>query len=287
MKQLVVGLDGSSDSRRALRWAAAVAERAKVPLSVVQAWSYPSLAVIPGWTELVAPAEMDDRTVDEIRAVVVDELGDVPPFVDVAALRGPAADAILRVAQPDAVLVLGGRGFGGFAGLLLGSVSRECIEYAPCPVVIARDDQSPVEGGVIMVGTDGSENSARALAWAGEFGGLTGAAVVAVYAWETSSSEVNPRLHQRLRAEAQATVDTWIADGAHSAASIQAEGEARKTLVELTARDVPRRVVPLSTFAFSDTRGRCDPAVLVEATAHASLARRRDRREGGAGEPEV
>jgi nucleotide-binding universal stress UspA family protein len=244
MKQLVVGLDGSSDSRRALRWAAAVAERAKVPLSVVQAWSYPSLAVIPGWTELVAPAEMDDRTVDEIRAVVADELGDLPPFVDVAALRGPAADAILRVAQPDAVLVLGSRGLGGFAGLLLGSVSRECIEYAPCPVVIARDDQSPVEGGgVIMVGKDGSENSARALAWAGEFGELTGAAVVAVYAWETSSSEVNPRLHQRLRSEAQATVDTWIADGAHSAASIQAEGEARKTLVELTGRMDAKLVV--------------------------------------------
>src|SRR3974390_3402824 len=90
MKELVVGLDGSRDSRRALRWGAAVADRAGVPLRAVEAWSYPALTVVPGWSELVSPSEMDDRTVDGIRAEVASVLGEVPGFVIVEALRGPS-----------------------------------------------------------------------------------------------------------------------------------------------------------------------------------------------------
>jgi nucleotide-binding universal stress UspA family protein len=89
MKELVVGLDGSRDSRRALRWAAALAERAGVPLRAVEAWSYPPLTVVPGWSELVSPAEMDDRTVEGLRAVLASVLDEVPVFVTAEALRGP------------------------------------------------------------------------------------------------------------------------------------------------------------------------------------------------------
>jgi nucleotide-binding universal stress UspA family protein len=237
MKELVVGLDGSADSRRALRWAAAVADRAAVPLRAVEAWSYPPLTAERGWSDVITPSHMDGRTVDDIRAVVSDVLGEVPDFVTAEALRGPAAGAILRVVGPDSVLVLGSRGRGGFAGLLLGSVSRECIEHAPCPVVIPRDDEPPTAGdSVILVGKDGSENSVRALDWAGSIGELTGAAVVAVYVWQTTSSEVKPQLHRRLRAEARGTVEAWIAEGSHRAESVEAEGEPRTKLVELCER---------------------------------------------------
>ena len=244
MKELVVGLDGSPDSRRALRWAAALAERAAIPLRAVEAWSYPPLTVVPGWSEVVSHSEMDERTVDEIRGVVATELGDVPGFVSAEALRGPAARAILRTVGPDSVLVLGSRGRGGFAGLLLGSVSRECIEHAPCPVVIARDDELPTAGdSVILVGKDGSENGVRAMEWAGAIGVLTGAAVVAVHIWQTTSSEVRPKLHQRLRAEARASVEGWIAEGSHRAESVEAEGEPRTKLVELSERMDAKLVV--------------------------------------------
>src|SRR5262249_18553413 len=139
---------------------------------------------------------------DEVASV----LGEVPEFVTPEARRGPAARAILRAVSPDSVLVLGSRGRGGFAGLLLGSVSRECIEHANCPVVIARDDDPPTAGdSVILVGKDGSENSARALEWAGTMGKLTGTAVVALYVWQPTSAEVKPQLHRRLRAEARST----------------------------------------------------------------------------------
>src|SRR5262245_6662690 len=155
MKELVVGVDGSQGSRTALRWAAAVSKRAGVKLRVVQAWIYPQLTIVPGWSNLINPDEMDEHTADSIRDIVSSELGGIPKNVRIEALRGPAAGAILKTLDPDSVLVVGSRGRGGFAGLLLGSVSRECIEHAPCPVVIARNDELAVKGeSVILVGKD-------------------------------------------------------------------------------------------------------------------------------------
>jgi nucleotide-binding universal stress UspA family protein len=74
-------------------------------------------------------------------------------------------------------------------------------------------------------------------------GQITGAPVVAVYVWQTASSEVRPKLHQRLRAEARATVERWIADGTHEAESLEAEGEPRTTLAELAKRMDAKLVV--------------------------------------------
>jgi nucleotide-binding universal stress UspA family protein len=232
--ELVVGLDGSDESCLALRWAVAVAELAKVRVRAVEAWSYPSLAVLPFWPAPSSPEEMDNRTVEDLREVVGKVLGDIPPFVTFEALRGPAAAAILQTLAPDSVLVLGTRGRGGFAGLLLGSTSRECIEYSPCPVVVVRHDHPPVNNdAVILVGKDGTDNAARALDWATSIATLTGAAVVALYAWEAGVSEVNPRLHRRLRAEAKSSVESWIADRGAEAASVEVEGDPRAKLVEL------------------------------------------------------
>jgi nucleotide-binding universal stress UspA family protein len=237
MDEFVVGLDGSEESELALRWAVDVASLANVPVRAVEAWTYPKLSVVPGTAPLVSPAEMDERTAEDIRDLVTKVLGVVPRSLSIEALRGPAAAAILQTLTADNVLVLGSRGRGGFAGLLLGSVSRECIEYAPCPVVIVRHDRPPVDrDGVILVGKDGSDGAARALDWAITLGQMTGARVAAAYAWEAGVSEVNPRLHKRLRAEAQSSVEGWVAGGGTEVGSIEVEGEARAKLVELAGR---------------------------------------------------
>jgi nucleotide-binding universal stress UspA family protein len=237
MHEIVVGLDGSDESGLALRWAVAVAQLANLPVRAVEAWTYPKLSVVPGRPPLLPAAEMDQRTAEDIRDVVTKVLGKIPSTVSVEALRGPAAAAILQTLTPDSVLVLGTRGRGGFSGLLLGSVSRECLEYAPCPVVIVRHDRPPVDSdGVILVGKDGSDGAARALDWAVTFGQMTGARVAAVYAWEAGVSEVNPRLHQRLRAEAKSSVEGWTAGSGTELGSIEVEGEARAKLVELAER---------------------------------------------------
>jgi nucleotide-binding universal stress UspA family protein len=237
MDEFVVGLDGSDESALALRWAAAVAELANAPVRAVEAWMYPKLSVVPGVAPLVSPAEMDERTAEDVRDLVTKVLGAVPPFTSIEALRGPAAAAILQTLTPDSVLVLGTRGRGGFTGLLLGSVSRESIEYAPCPVVIVRHDRAPVDrDSVILVGKDGSEGAGRALDWAVALGQMTGARVAGVYAWEAAASEVNPRLHRRLRAEARTSVEGWTAESGAEVGSIEVEGEPRAKLVELAER---------------------------------------------------
>jgi nucleotide-binding universal stress UspA family protein len=168
MNEFVIGVDGSDDSRLALKWGASMAKRANLPLRALQAWSYPALlTVMPIMPSMESREEMDAKTLSDVRAVVDETLGELPAFVSVDALRGPPAQAILETLTPDSVLCLGSRGLGGFKGMLLGSVSRTSIEYAICPVVIARGGEVPDGGaGLFLVGMDGSEGSIVALDWA-------------------------------------------------------------------------------------------------------------------------
>jgi nucleotide-binding universal stress UspA family protein len=236
VKELVVGVDGSKESRAALRWAASVAEAAGVPLRIVASWTHPGASAFPG-AEALAPAEqMDQATTDEVTACVEEELGAVPAFGTIEALRGPAAAAIVQGVSPDSTLVLGSRGRGGFAGLLLGSVSRECLEYAPCAVVIVRHEQALGEGqGPILVGKDGSPNAERALDWALALHGAVGGQLGAVYVWQANVSEVRPRLHERLRAGARAKVESWVEEEDHVHA-LEVEGDPRAELVDVATK---------------------------------------------------
>jgi nucleotide-binding universal stress UspA family protein len=233
MQEVVVGIDGSDQSRLALAWAAGLAELTGTRLRVLQAWSYPRLAIIPGGPEPGSRDEMDAQTMTELMGTVESAVGNAPPGMRPEVLRGPATSAILDAVGPESVLVLGTRGRGGFKGMLLGSVSRACIEYAPCPVVIARDRRPPIDG-LILVGEDGSEGGLEALRWAASLAGLAGARVAAVHAWQAQSSEVSPRLHARLRAGAQSSIKRWVSEAGATADAIAVEGDPRDKLVELS-----------------------------------------------------
>jgi nucleotide-binding universal stress UspA family protein len=155
--------------------------------------------------------------------------------------------------RPDDVLVLASRGRGGFAALLLGSVSRECIEYAPCPVVIVRHAQTPGDtSGPIIVGEDGSRNSASALEWALALRSHVGGAVVAVYAWTTQMSEVRPGLRERLRSEAHDRVTSRVAD--RNVSGVEVEGEPRTELVD-TAKSMHASMLVVGRRGQSRLRG--------------------------------
>lgn len=186
MGEIVIGVDGSASSRAALRWAMGVAEARGATTRVVSSWRYPASAGTPaGPTGLPTAEEMDRTTGDDIRAVLVDELGATADQVRVDVRRGSAAGALLTSAGAADVdmLVLGARGLGGFDGLLLGSVTQQCVEHSPCPVVVLRGGEAPQPaGGRIVIGLDSSDGSAKALDWAIDFARDTGSEIVAVNA---------------------------------------------------------------------------------------------------------
>jgi nucleotide-binding universal stress UspA family protein len=226
MNEFVVGVDGSDHSQMALRWAAAAADAVGVPVRAVQSWIHPRSAVLP-----VAPAP-----------VSADDVGS-PDGVTASVLRGPPAGALLQTVTPDSVLVLGSRGLGGFGGLLLGSVSQECVEYASCPVVVVRTDRIVGEGDVILVGKDGSEGAQGALAWAHALAGATGAGVRAVHAWRATVSERPPRVGERLRSEAADAVRGWTQEVGDEIESDEVEGDPRDVLVTAAERSAPALTV--------------------------------------------
>lgn len=138
---IVVGLDGSPQSRQALRWAAEMARLLDAPINVVTAWQYPTTygyaAPLTDWNP-----EDDGRQVQE--EAIAGVFGDEPPE-DLARILQPggAAAVLLEASRTALMLVVGSRGHGGFAGLLLGSVSATVAEHASCPVLIVHGDQPP------------------------------------------------------------------------------------------------------------------------------------------------
>ena len=136
MKRIVVGVDGSEASGAALTWAVEEARLRDAEVDAVHVWS-PLTALAGGF----APAPAYGR--DELAAArtTLDRACDaVEPGVTINRLveEGPVAPCLLETARGADLLVLGSRGWGGFAGLMLGSVSQQCAQHAPCPVVIVR-----------------------------------------------------------------------------------------------------------------------------------------------------
>jgi len=137
MGVIVVGVDGSNSSRQALRWAAHQAEVTGAVLDVVMTWEpLNPEAWVPHDATQQDPLALTRRAVE---AIVHEVLGAVPPVeVRARAVEGPAAKTLLAEAEQAELLVLGNRGLGGFAGLVLGSVSMQCTAHAPCPVVVVH-----------------------------------------------------------------------------------------------------------------------------------------------------
>lgn len=136
MSKVVVGVDGSEASRAAVRWAAAEAALRGVPLVAVEAWEFSPLifaADVP-----VALDELRSTVEEHLSGVVRDEVGEPgPETVERVVEEAPVPALLGQVAAGD-LLVVGSRGRGGFTGLLLGSVSQQVAQHAPCPVAIVN-----------------------------------------------------------------------------------------------------------------------------------------------------
>ena len=142
MGEIVVGVDGSAASAAALRWALAEARLRGLRLVAIHAFATPmvsttSQALHLMETDFAAYRAAGAETLERSLADAAADSADVD--VERRVVEGPPAPALLDAADEADLLVVGSRGHGGFAGLLLGSVSEQCAHHSPCPVVIVRE----------------------------------------------------------------------------------------------------------------------------------------------------
>ncbi|BCB89771.1 universal stress protein [Phytohabitans suffuscus] len=171
---VVVGVDGSDSSLRAVDAAVRTAAERELPLRIVHAFVWPLVRIPRGHVPVAPPAggeEMSgglrqeaERIVEEARQRACAAGTGVPVEGEVV-VGGPAA-VLIRQSTSAVLLVLGDRGLGGFAGLLLGSVAEQVCAHAASPVMIVRG--AGHAAGPVVVGVDGSATSAEALAFAAD-----------------------------------------------------------------------------------------------------------------------
>jgi nucleotide-binding universal stress UspA family protein len=139
METIVVGVDGSDTSAKALRWALREARLRGAKVRVVHAWSYPQVSTYHGAAHVLTipfaqeAAALLDRGVEDAAS---DAEG---VEIEKQIVEGEAAPALVEAARDASMLVVGSRGLGGFSGLLLGSVSQQCAHHATCALVIVRE----------------------------------------------------------------------------------------------------------------------------------------------------
>lgn len=138
--RIIVGVDGSPGSKTALTWAMNQAARTGATVEAITTWQNPaqygtaygwSYDVFEGDTYGAAIAKSLDDTIAEVAAQVPH-----PVTVLAQVIEGHAVEALLHAAANADLLVVGSRGHGTFAGIVLGSVSQHCVQHAPCPVVV-------------------------------------------------------------------------------------------------------------------------------------------------------
>lgn len=143
---VVVGVDGSEQSKEALRWGRFLADTTGSTLEAVSAWEPFGHVAWAGIGMVAVPEGWDPE--GAARAILTETLNEVFGTEPAAALmsstqEGSAAGVLLEASHEARMLVLGSRGHGGFAGLLLGSVSSACAEHASCPVFVVHGTHRP------------------------------------------------------------------------------------------------------------------------------------------------
>jgi nucleotide-binding universal stress UspA family protein len=149
MPGIIVGVDGSEHSLSALDWALSEADLRKTPLTVITVSPIVSGIYGPGYApadyypvEEESRAQAEKATQDLVNQAV--ERRGAPPSgpVTVRALSGTAADELVNASADTDLLVVGARGAGGFARLVMGSVSTQVTHHSLCPVVVVPGNRN-------------------------------------------------------------------------------------------------------------------------------------------------
>lgn len=133
---IVVGVDGSEGSRRALRWAIAEGRRTGSAVEAITAWSWDGLggAMLAATSPRIERELAEQVSRHELNLVLADTGSSSPAAREV--VEGHPVKALLTAARRARMLVLGSHGHGRLHHAVLGSISEECVRHATCPVVV-------------------------------------------------------------------------------------------------------------------------------------------------------
>jgi len=140
---IVIGYDGSAPSEKAILWAAEDCDRRGCQLHVVRAWTVSSATRPESWSPTYVPSlnEFEAAVRADVERRVAEVLREYPNVEwSVHPVYNQAAKALIAASQHADLLVVGHRGGGGFTGLLVGSVSEQCVRHSYCPVVVVHTD---------------------------------------------------------------------------------------------------------------------------------------------------
>ena len=192
---IVAAIDGSAEALRAVGWAVSEAVLRDAPLRIVSATELPPRMAPrkgthggPSTVAEVVTAERDRALTEAAeRAIAIDP----DLLVSTDALPGSVAQAVTDSGAGASMLVVGSRGAGAFAAMILGSVSRYAATHAACPVIVVRDDSTASRQGQVVVGVRDADSGA-ALTFAFEEAALHNASLLAVHAWQANDPDLVP-----------------------------------------------------------------------------------------------
>ena len=143
VEKIVVGIDGSDASKQALRWAIEEARAHGASVVAVHAWEVPppmpDVAAMPMIDPVAYFPDFQNAAEKLVAGVVEEVVGDETSVnVEAVAVEARPTSAVIDAAGDADLVVVGSRGLGGFKTLVLGSVSHQVAQHAPCPVVIHR-----------------------------------------------------------------------------------------------------------------------------------------------------
>lgn len=219
MKDVVVGLDGSDESSKALDYAVAEARTSGRGVLAVHAWTTPVwVGGIPGfgYNALASPedskqfaTELVDHQVEQFHARTPSEA--TTPLRSLT-VQGDAKHALVEASKDAALVVVGSRGVGQVHGLLLGSVAQHLLFHAVCPVMLVPIHAAkPGSVRRVVVGADGSAASRSAMHWALDSARRHECPLVVVHSWLLTTLPSQPSVHivPSLR-EYETEAEVWL-----------------------------------------------------------------------------
>jgi nucleotide-binding universal stress UspA family protein len=236
--KIIVGVDGSDISRRALVWASRLGAGRDAVIDPVLSWHYPA-TISTALGDAVGPRVEDLNATgkEQLESLLSGSKEFCHPeatITDGLVVQGAPGAVLCDLAVDAELLVVGSRGHGGFKGLALGSVSSQCANAAPCPVAVVPAEWDPDRvTGVVVVGVDGSENSGAAVEWADRWA-PPDAVVRLVHCWtyppayDASMFDYDPALLERASGEILTEAELHVKG--HRTETVSIHDDARQML---------------------------------------------------------